>query len=128
MTDASEYEEALATLDKVCAIARTAQMLRDLDEMFEQQKNHWSQMFITLGQGLTVLCERNDKVRLAAMAEIIDMLFMASEAQAELVKGTQIDVVGDDEYGRLLAGSVVSMTDALLVASEQADALLAAHS
>ena len=128
MTDASEYEEALATLDKIDVLARTAHMLHDLQAMFEQQKSHWSQMLYLLNQGMTFLSMRDDQVRLAAMTEIIDTLFMASAAQAELVKSTRLDVVGDVEYDRLMTESMVSIANALLVAGDQADALLAVHS
>ena len=128
MTDKNDCEEVLAALDKICSLAETANVLDDLVEMFEQQKIHWSQMITILNLGITSPSIRGDQVLLTAMAEIIDTLLVASKAQAELFKNTQISAVGAVEYGRLLAKSMVSMTDVLLTASKQTDALLAVHS
>ena len=128
MTDMDKLiEELLANQQQLQVLAERKQMFQGLTVLFTEQSDEIALRGDVLRQAAAFLTMREDLEGLRLLADITDTLFMVSAAQRELVDATKIKVVGDAEYNKIMRDSVRSTANTLMLISDRADALMAAH-
>ena len=128
MTDMDKtMEKLLANQRQFQALAERSQMLERLIVLFTEQNEAVALLNEILRQAAAFLTMHEDLEGLRALADITDTLFMVSAAQRELVNATKVDAVGDAEYNKTMRSSMRSVAYALMLISDQADALVTAH-